>query len=267
VCDDGLQLLSKEDADERRRFYFDNNIAYVARPGHNVDDFVRTGRFKKAGNMNFTNALSLRVEEVMDELRPLDQATRPADHFWSENDENAVYDKALEQVLQERQGKAWAAGNIRIGPFILLIDSDTRVPEDCFADAVSEMAESPEVAIIQHMSGVMQVAHHFFENGVAHFTWSIQHAISYCCASGEGESSRARYRQRANADFVPVAPFVGHNAFLRWAALQECMFIDPDDGVNKIWSEDHVSEDFAIAVTLQIKVSRCSVDPVIILTI
>lgn len=192
MCDDGLQLLSKEDADERRRFYFDNNIAYVARPGHNVDGFVRKGRFKKAGNMNFTNALSLRVEEVMDELRPLGQANRPADHFWSENDENAVYDKALEQVLQERQGKAWAAGNIRIGPYILLIDSDTRVPEDCFADAVSEMAESPEVAIIQHMSGVMQVAHHFFENGVAHFTWSIQHAISYCCASGEGESSRAR---------------------------------------------------------------------------
>lgn len=52
---------------------------------------------------------------------------------------------------------------------------------------VSEMAESPEVAIIQHMSGVMQVAHHFFENGVAHFTKGIQHAIAYVCAGGEGE--------------------------------------------------------------------------------
>lgn len=54
----------------------------------------------------------------------------------------------------------------------------------------------------------------------------------------------------------PVAPFVGHNAFLRWEALQECMSIDPDDGFNKIWSEDHVSEDFQIAITLQCKVSR-----------
>jgi hypothetical protein len=32
------------------------------------------------------------------------------------------------------------------------------------------------------------------------------------------------------------------------------MFTDPDDGRLKIWSEDHVSEDFQIAVTLQMKV-------------
>ncbi|WWC59194.1 uncharacterized protein I303_101743 [Kwoniella dejecticola CBS 10117] len=235
ICDDGLQLLSKAEADKRRRFYFDNNLAYVARPGHGVDGFVRKGRFKKAGNMNYAAALSLRVEEIMDELRPAAAEKLDADHFWNELDENDIYDAALAQALEEKEGKAWAAGNIRIGEIILIVDSDTRVPEDCFADAVSEMKESPEVAIIQHASGVMQVAHHFFENGVAHFTRMIQHAISYCCASGE------------------VAPFVGHNAFLRWSALQECMFVDPDDGVNKIWSEDHVSEDFQIAVTLQIK--------------
>ena len=52
-----------------------------------------------------------------------------------------------------------------------------------------------------------------------------------------------------------VAPFVGHNAFLRWEALQECTFVDPDDGNEKIWSEDHVSEDFQIAISLQCKVS------------
>ncbi|WWC87221.1 uncharacterized protein L201_002109 [Kwoniella dendrophila CBS 6074] len=235
ICDDGLQLLSKAEADKRRRFYFDNNIAYVARPGHGVDGFVRKGRFKKAGNMNYASALSLRVEEIMDELRPLAEEKLDSETNWNELHENDVYDAALAQALEEKEGKAWAAGNIRIGEVILIIDSDTRVPEDCFADAVSEMKESPEVAIIQHMSGVMQVAHHFFENGIAHFTRSIQHAISYCAASGE------------------VAPFVGHNAFLRWSALQECMSIDPDDGVNKIWSEDHVSEDFQIAVTLQIK--------------
>lgn len=33
------------------------------------------------------------------------------------------------------------------------------------------------------------------------------------------------------------------------------MFVDPDDGIRKIWSEDHVSEDFQIAVALQMKVS------------
>lgn len=194
VCDDGLQLLSQAEADERRAFYFNNSIAYVARPGHNQDGFIRKGRFKKAGNMNFTIRLSLRVEEIMDEMRPDAQAEKGAEHYWCDLDENALYDTALAQALEESKGQAWAAGNIRMGAIILIIDSDTRVPEDCFADAVSEMAESPEVAIIQHMSGVMQVANHFFENGIAHFTRGIQHAISYCAASGEGKFAEIRSR-------------------------------------------------------------------------
>jgi cellulose synthase/poly-beta-1,6-N-acetylglucosamine synthase-like glycosyltransferase len=119
------------------------------------------------------------------------------------------------------------------GAVILLIDSDTRVPDDCFIDAVSEFEESPEVAIIQHSSGVMQVAHHFFENGIAHFTRGIQLSISFCCAGGT------------------MGPFVGHNAFLRWSALQETMF--EEDGVRKVWSESHVSEDFALSLALQLK--------------
>jgi cellulose synthase/poly-beta-1,6-N-acetylglucosamine synthase-like glycosyltransferase len=187
VCDDGLQLLSREEADERRRFYFDNNIAYVARPGHNVDGFQRKGRFKKAGNMNFANALSLRVEEIMDDIRPEAAAEKGEDTYWNNDDESNLYERALEQAVEESNGKAWAAGNIRFGPIILIIDSDTRVPEDCFADAVSEMAESPEVAVIQHVSGVMQVANHFFENGIAFFTRSINTAISFVTSSGESE--------------------------------------------------------------------------------
>ena len=50
-----------------------------------------------------------------------------------------------------------------------------------------------------------------------------------------------------------VAPFVGHNAFLRWSALQDVSFIDEADGIKKIWSETHVSEDFDMALRLQLK--------------
>lgn len=49
-----------------------------------------------------------------------------------------------------------------------------------------------------------------------------------------------------------VAPFVGHNAFLRWSAIQDAAFIDPDDGLKKIWSESNVSEDFDMALRLQV---------------
>jgi hypothetical protein len=81
----------------------------------------------------------------------------------------------------------------------------------------------------------MQVAHHFFENGIAHFTRRINKCISMGCANGD------------------VAPFVGHNAFLNWSAIQEAAFIDPADGITKIWSETNVSEDFDMALRLQVR--------------
>lgn len=82
----------------------------------------------------------------------------------------------------------------------------------------------------------MQVAHHYFENGVAYFTRRINKCISMTCANGE------------------VAPFVGHNAFLRWSALQDAAFADPHDNDKiKIWSESNVSEDFDMALRLQLK--------------
>ncbi len=85
------------------------------------------------------------------------------------------------------------------------------------------MESSPDLAILQHESGVMKVIGNYFENGIAFFTERVNKSISYACASGE------------------VAPFVGHNAFLRWSAMQDVSFMD-EDGKRKIWSESHVSE-------------------------
>jgi len=39
---------------------------------------------------------------------------------------------------------------------------------DCLQYGALEMFESPDVAIIQHASGVMQVAHNLFENASEH---------------------------------------------------------------------------------------------------
>lgn len=48
-----------------------------------------------------------------------------------------------------------------------------------------------------------------------------------------------------------VSPFVGHNAVLRWSALQEVSFDNKDGTYEKFWSESHVSEDFDLALRLQ----------------
>jgi cellulose synthase/poly-beta-1,6-N-acetylglucosamine synthase-like glycosyltransferase len=41
-------------------------------------------------------------------------------------------------------------------------------------------------------------------------------------------------------------------SFLRWSAIQDAAFIDKADGLKKIWSESNVSEDFDMALRLQL---------------
>ena len=111
VSDDGLQLLSESDARARLQYYADNDIAYVARPPHGQDGFERRGKFKKAGNLNHTNRLSLEVEEQMDQER--EEAMRLS-VVWTEKEEKELYAQVLEKILEQREGKTQAAGNIRM---------------------------------------------------------------------------------------------------------------------------------------------------------
>ena len=223
INDDGLQLISEEDRRARIDFYADNSIGWVARPKHGENGFQRRGKFKKASNMNFALMVSCKVEE---KLQMVNRHTE-----WSQHDEAQVYEQALKEVMEE-DGRAWADGNVRIGDYILLVDSDTRVPADCLLDAVSEMEQAPDVGILQFSSGVMQVVHTYFENGITFFTNLIYTAIRYTVSNGD------------------VAPFVGHNAILRWSAVQQVAYQD-EDGYDKFWSESHVSEDFDMSLRLQ----------------
>ncbi len=232
VNDDGMQLIDPVDAQARQDFYEEHNIGWVSRPPHNPNPqdgsaaFVRRGKFKKASNMNYALWVSARVEDrLVDIYRP---------DSWTADDETSAYQDALSAVIGEDEGRTWADGNIRMGDYILLIDSDTRVPTDCFLNAVSEMEQSPNVAIIQYSSGVMNVTDTFFERGITFFTNLVYTQIRFAVASGD------------------VAPFVGHNAILRWSAVQEIAYECPlDNNREKYWSESTVSEDFDMALRLQ----------------
>ncbi|KAL5606605.1 hypothetical protein BROUX41_003003 [Berkeleyomyces rouxiae] len=232
INDDGMQLINADQASARQEFYEEHDIGWVARPKHNPKPaenekmFIRKGKFKKASNMNYALSTSNAVEAKLTEVQRHDK--------WSQKDEEAAYMHALDEVIAESNGETWAAGDIRIGDYILIIDSDTRVPKDCLLDSVSEMEESPEVAIIQHSSGVMVVSDSFFEYAVTWFTNMIYTAITTSVSGGD------------------ICPFVGHNAFLRWSAIQDAVaYVDEDDGREKYWSESHVSEDFDMAIRLQ----------------
>ncbi|KAF2083424.1 hypothetical protein K490DRAFT_76563 [Saccharata proteae CBS 121410] len=224
INDDGLQIIDEEEREARIEFYADHSIGWTARPKHGSEGFIRKGKFKKASNMNFGLMLSNNVEEKLEEVE------RSED--WTQDDEAREYARCLSEALRDN-GRAWADGNIRVGDYIILIDSDTRVPVDCLLDAASEMEQSPEVGIMQFSSGVMQVVNTYFENGITFFTNLIYTAIRYTVSNGD------------------VAPFVGHNAILRWSAIQQVSFFD-EDGYEKFWSESHVSEDFDMSLRLQV---------------
>ncbi|KAK6383810.1 hypothetical protein LTS17_003102 [Exophiala oligosperma] len=232
INDDGLQLISEEHARRRLQYYEDNNIGWIARPPHQPKGdengenvYVRAGKFKKASNMNYCLDVSVRIEDKM--------AQTIRTPTWTQEDENLLYQHCFDEVIKEDQGRTWGNGDIRVGDYILLIDSDTRVPEDCLLDAVSEMEASPEVAIIQYSSGVLNVTTSFFERAITFFTNLVYTAIRFAVANGD------------------VAAFVGHNAILRWSAVQDVRYSDAVTGSEKYWAENTVSEDFDMALRLQ----------------
>jgi hypothetical protein len=135
VNDDGLQLIGQAEREERMAFYANHNIGWVARPAHSSDPrgFKRAGRFKKASNMNYGLQLSLRLEK---HLLALEAAGEPEeDPVTGQCLEDKAMNMAVEEIFNDtgKKWKPWACNgkSIRIGEIILLVDSDTVVPEVC----------------------------------------------------------------------------------------------------------------------------------------
>jgi hypothetical protein len=124
--DDGLRAgIGEDEVQKRIDFYHDNNIGWVARPKHGDAGFERKGKFKKASNMNFALNISMKVEAYLQAMVDAKFA-REGTNVIDEQDEDEMYQAALARVLAENP-IAQAAGNIRVGEIILIVDSDTRV--------------------------------------------------------------------------------------------------------------------------------------------
>lgn len=127
INDDGLRAgLTDEEVLQRKNFYLDNRIGWVARPKHNGEEgFVRKGKFKKASNMNFALNISQKVEAYMQEFADARLSEKQSD-LVTEEEEEEMYQTALARVLEENP-LACADGDIRVGEVILIVDCDTRV--------------------------------------------------------------------------------------------------------------------------------------------
>ena len=134
IHEDGLQVISEEQRQERIAFYANHNIGWVARPAHDSSPggFKRAGRFKKASNMNYGLALSIKLEKY---LKTLVEAVEQGET--EEEGPQSLEDKALEMAIEEmfeesgQKWRPWASNgkSLRIGEIILIVDADTIVPE------------------------------------------------------------------------------------------------------------------------------------------
>jgi hypothetical protein len=125
INDDGMQLIDEKEAQARMDYYHDNNIGWVSRPKHNSNGFLRKGKFKKASNMNFALNVSQKVESYLQTEMEKKMIVTGSNYF-GELEVEEAYNTCLQRVLRD-DTRVWAAGNIRMGEYILIIDSDTRV--------------------------------------------------------------------------------------------------------------------------------------------
>lgn len=207
VNDDGLQLISNEERIKRITFYNNNKIGYVARPVEN-----RKGKFKKASNMNFCIEVSKyysKIEKIF---------THEAAILFTKN--KYLIDKDMNILLDN---------NITIGKYILLLDSDTRIPYNCLNNVIPEFEKYKNLGFTQHLTHPLIISKTYWQEFIAHFTSLIYElAISISVAGGD------------------VSPLVGHCAIIRTSALYELQF----KYNTCIWSENHVSEDFKLFMDL-----------------
>jgi hypothetical protein len=205
INDDGLQVLSYDEYLTRINFYKKHKIGYIGRQKEG-----RKGKFKKASNMNFCLNISKLFMKLNEKFT------------LSESLVLIKYNHAI------KNKKIEIGGDISIGDFILLLDSDTRIPFNCFNDVITEFYKCPNLGFTQHLTYPFIITNTYWEKFIAHFTTLIYDlAIPISVAGGD------------------ISPLVGHCAILRTDALWRLL-----NKNNKIWSETNVSEDFKLFMDL-----------------
>jgi hypothetical protein len=125
----------------------------------------------------------------------------------------------------------YTSGNLNMGDFVMLIDADTRVPLNCISGTMREF-EDLSLGFTQHLTTPLNITYDSWEAFIAHFTRVIYNqGIAASCAGGD------------------PAPLVGHNAILRWSAMDSVRRYTPDK-TPYWWSEDRVSEDFDMSMRM-----------------
>ena len=130
INDDGMQLISPEDPEERRNYYEEQRVGWVARPKHNAKPADGGGGFYSG----------CEIQKGFQYESPTGgqfQSRRKPCHIERGEKRNQeagleAYNRCLDEVKVKDNGRTWAEGNGPISDYILLVDSDTRVFRTAF---------------------------------------------------------------------------------------------------------------------------------------
>ena len=216
INDDGFAFLSKDEQLKRIQYYNDNNIGWTSR-----DILNRNGIFKKGSNMNSAIKFS---KEYMSNL----METTLEDSVKAVEMTNKYYKNANINLI--------GGNDVSIGEFILLVDSDTTVPERCIYNTVGEFYgnDNINIAFTQHLTTPLIEEKDKNDNWtllICHFTKMI-YELAFIQVTVGGNP----------------APLIGHNAFIRFSHLEEVKIDE-----NTWWNENTVCEDFDLSLRFQSK--------------
>ena len=218
INDDGLQKIDKEKQVERIEYYNKtNNLFYVARPVEG-----RIGKFKKASNMNFC------IRQYL--------CCNKDKNIWEKN-----------SLLHNFSYKKSNCETFKIGEFILLFDSDSRMDMLSINKIITDIKEYKNIGYMQFKTNsTISCKNNKWEKIIGHFTDSLYEInFLYSCSNG-----------------FP-SPLVGHNCILKFDAIMEVEKYrnnrnnknnenNNENNYNdwKAWDENRVSEDFVMCIYL-----------------
>lgn len=206
VNDDGIMkfigdnldnIYNYEEVNNRISYYIKHNIGFTARGTRN-----RKGRFKKASNINsWLNYIYKNDIQNFDELN--------------------TDDTSLIKY-----------GNLSLGDYFILIDSDSIIPPDFLSSNICEFENEKHLGYTQNFTIPLESSYqNYFSRMISHFTINLYNVV-FRLSTRNGD----------------ICPLIGHNITIRTEIFEK--IINKSDDYIQFWAEDRVSEDFDICLKL-----------------
>lgn len=181
INDDGMDVIDNIEKEKRLNYYSSHDcIFWIGRPKEN-----RTGKFKKASNMNFC------IRQVL--LANYPNPIGEIEYTWEYLSEKYCFDYKKSNCY-----------DFMFGKYILLFDSDSSTNVDCMDKLIYEIENNPKIGFLQMKTNAEIVCGNLWEKMIGHFTNGIYDVnFLYACSNG-----------------FP-APLVGHNCMLKFDVIME----------------------------------------------